>query len=484
MVGYLTDPKKCKHLDANPMYFNCTPLTVLLTKDEADERRGADFSELVKLAKSLKRDGRHIVDAYQTMSALVQKRDAWMLPHVMAVYKHATSHATPAYVPSELDSGSLEHAFVFQRAACRWLERGPVREADGLWIKAAQGSGKTLLQKILQLRYPGQVYTPARRGSTGCFDATSLLKYANEPIVFMNSLKPQRKRGEDVWPDSLLELLELLTDGIETRIAWGAQVHSFTVLAKIICVSTFNRPQTRDIGRRFAVLTYNPETDACDFVEHDGRPGTPSSVRVNLASGLAPASDFPVPLHMAVIDGDMSAKSAEIPGVLRGTAASTSAVDPSTGSGPKPAIKLADLIARYPALSFGGWQRTPALPREGVSASWTACMDEFERACGFVYWVEQEVLFLCNKMGVRLVSLDQALALLSEHDPIIEDAMQTPIDSHHWEACMRAAFPLMDFEQKRPPTPRGVCDFVGASMAPCSPASDCFAPAEYEVQSD
>ena len=50
-------------------------------------------------------------------------------------------------------------------------------------------------------------------------------------------------------------------------------------------------------------------------------------------------------------------------------------------------------------------------------------MDEFERACGVVYWVEQAVLFLCNKMGVRLVSLDQALDLLSEHDPIIEDAI-------------------------------------------------------------
>ena len=475
MVKYITEPKKRKKCDPVPMYFNCTPDTIKLTAAEADPGQNRHtFADLVELARKMGMEDRELADVHEIMARIVRKKDAWMIHHAVESLNRGSTLITPGFLPPEKNGGKLDTALPFQTAACRWIERGSAKAVHGLWIKTSKGAGKTLLKKLFQLRYTDQVYTAVRCGPSGCYDITSFTKYKREPIIFMNAIKPANKRLEgivDGWSASLLELLKSLTGEVQSTTKMGNQVHCLTVVAKVIVVSDVGRPATKDIENRFDELSFCPKTGQCEFKENEGETSAPSNVKVTLADGLAPATEFALPDNLAAIDLTSEELLIE---------------------------RLAALRSQYPALQCGGWERTPRLP-EGAGAMWAACIDKFEESCGFVYWLQQEVFAQCNKNGVRLSSLDHACDILFKHHPDFQTAVQTEGDAMHWAACLEAAFPRMIASSQRhagkstaasasqcstatPKSTTGRC--TGASTSQCSAASSQDVPAAFTMQSD
>ena len=78
--------------------------------------------------------------------------------NIMAIYDESIPQAVPEFMPDGLADGRLEAAKPFQIFLCRFLEDGPVAEANGLYIQGEPGIGKTTSQKLLYIRYPGQVF--------------------------------------------------------------------------------------------------------------------------------------------------------------------------------------------------------------------------------------------------------------------------------------------------------------------------------------
>ena len=300
MVKYLTEPTKDKLIDPAPMYYNCDPESIFLD-DLASSATNAEpvYSDLVAAVRGMKKAGAQENEVIEMITnALDGERHQWFW-QLIKIFQTTPAEVKPKYLPKHLADGSLAGATALQRAACRWLERGPVSEADGLWIKAPQGSGKTLLLNLMQIRYVGEVFPVAERGSTGGYDSISMIRYASQSIVFVNSLKPKVTRGGQTWHHTLLELLEKLTDGLPMNVEWGMQSFSFAVGAKIVAVSTFDRPETKDILRRYSLLAIDGEAGTLSYREHEGNAGTASNITIVPAANLLPASSFAVDDNVA-----------------------------------------------------------------------------------------------------------------------------------------------------------------------------------------
>lgn len=550
MVKYLLEASEKKMTDTEPLFFNCDKGTILMTEEEcalALSANGVEFHELIMEVRKMARTGMDVGDVYELIARTVRKNDAWMLHHAMKAFQVTQPAAKPAFVPAELDDGSLLHALLFQRAACAWLERGPIREADGLWIKAAQGSGKTLLLKLLQLRYQGQVFTAATRGATGCYDVTSMLKYAGQRIVIFNSLKPGCWKGETHWSRDLLELLELLTDGLPVSVNWANACTSFTVVAKIIVVSTHDMPETRDIVRRYSLLEVGKDSDDCRFVEHPGNEGTPSDVHVMLREGLDRADCQPLPTNLIVLcqqneadlvtsndstgpsyrpehgpEIDTQSEQANSHAQLSQTAcnyetgtdvqnvgdtgaaghtqeealSSASAgcglapprISPRGPRAPRPGDEregqtLEDLLARFPQRKRGQMAQTPPLI-DNVSIGWRRFVMAMEKGSGLCNWMLSEVERLTRILNIPVRSVEHASDLLFDNNPFFEQATTLEGDIAHFQMCVKTAFPQLVFVT---PTELRLSQFgeAGASLAvgPPSPSSSAFAPAEYDQES-
>ena len=574
MVEYVLCPAKDKTIDPEPLFYNCTVDDIMLSgSDEkpALAQNQLNFHDIVMEVHQLAKDGVPKDEVYLHISQIVQKKDAWMLMHVMATYDSTSAVALPAYIPAELDDGSLDNALPFQRAACTWLERGPVREADGLWIKAPQGSGKTLLLKLLQLRYPGQIFPAAIRGSKGGYDATSVIKYKHEPVIFFNSLKPKKVYSEMVWSIDLLEILESMTDGLPMSLNWGTANYSFTVVAKIVVVSTFDRPDTKDILRRYSLLTVTDEAGTAAYQEHDGHLGTKSGRFIVLKEGLEEADRFPITDGVAdailahqesqttCIDesgnpGDAERPDHEMQTSCSAVPASDDAfVDGDGHAGPgdgiskqnadsttdKASMAVDDLLSRFPNLSCGNWGTTPTFIA-GVSIGWRKFVIRMEEAVGLAEWIHAELYSILNARGTPLQCLDQAAELIIDSNPTIEQSIVYEEDLLHFQMTLEAILPHFFFENgmveidtdkdanvnmdtqaadsqletpaadvdqempvaEAPPEVPVADDWFDKLFADVdlqeivpdaqpltpdqlpSPDSDCFAPAEYDIESD
>ena len=170
-----------------------------------------------------------------------------------------------------------------QEPAQRWLESGPVCEADGLWIKGGPGFGKTTAMKLLCLRYPGQVYFAAVRAAIDDYDRTSFNGYRPEhSIVVFNDVKLKPK-------SRLFSTLREATDGLVLETIWGVHTVSVTVEAKIVVNSTSGLPNDAELRRRFSEVEI--EEDGAVRTMHTNPLGTPGNKRVVAAEGAQSTSE-------------------------------------------------------------------------------------------------------------------------------------------------------------------------------------------------
>ena len=303
MVKYLLQPKKQKDLDASPLFINCSEHTIYHEDKQVDE---PSHASLVAEARALKREGVMEAEAQQMLAEKCGggPDTSGKLFYAMQAYRAEPRLRAPGYLPLKLREGDLLNARVLQIVVCRWLEDGPCREGCGLWLQCPPAAGKTTTQKLLQIRYPGQVYVAPGRAALGGFDETSLQNYDDlqHRIVWFNDLKPKKRNrdGRTDLGETLHRLLRQLTDGAPMHFTWAGKVFTPTPIAKIIVNATVPPPPDSEFLRRYLwvsvaadnkIEVHNPEISS--------KLGTPEeNCLVQPRKGLEAAEHFKILEHV------------------------------------------------------------------------------------------------------------------------------------------------------------------------------------------
>jgi len=251
---------------------------------EADihlEDTGSQVLSLLDLtikARALRRSDSRTDDAMEELAKYADPSRSGHLSHAVQTFHAQKRPLTVAYMPAGMQSGGLDGANPLQILLCRWLESGPVCEADGLWIQGGPGFGKTTAMKLLCLRYPGQIYFAAVRAVSNDYDRTAFNGYRPEHrVVVFNDVKLKKPNS------TLFSTLREATDGLVLETVWGTREISVTVEAKIVVNSTSALPDDLELRRRFSSV--ENDNDGAVRTKHSNPVGLAGGKRVKPADG-------------------------------------------------------------------------------------------------------------------------------------------------------------------------------------------------------
>lgn len=285
MFAYLLDPIKDKVIDSEPLYINCTADTIPLDTAHT-ESTGAS---LVEAALALASTAIPRADTILAIAKMVTSSNRWAFQAAMAAYDCFSPSPTMGFVPRGLELGELNAAASWQVFVCAALEHTPVCEGDGFWICGPPGLGKTTILKLLYSRYPGQVSMLTKRASNANYDDTSVINYNGQPLLVINDPQPTRKKsGEEVWPETFLEILRRLTDGFLFDFIWGSRTIRVTPVCKVLVVTTAPLPDIPDLHRRYKQITVTTH-GAFEVQQRSQTRTTYSPKKLTPRRGLSPA---------------------------------------------------------------------------------------------------------------------------------------------------------------------------------------------------
>ena len=276
MVTYLTEPSKDKEVDEEPLWINCTADTVW--RDEPEAIAALPVPDLVQYARSLKAQGVREGDAHQLVASKSPGQHVSEMSYAMHAYRSSETEAPAVYVPEVLREGHLLGARPIQIMVCSWLEDGPCREACGLYLQGPPRAGKTTLAKLLEVRYPKQVYIAEERAADGGFDRTALMQYDSNVhrIIWFNDIKGKTAPGgRTIFPRRMDQLFREITDGAPLRFNFCGKSYSISPLAKVIINSTQPPPDDPEFRRRYLCVA-SKEDGSYDVLNSQlmAQPGT------------------------------------------------------------------------------------------------------------------------------------------------------------------------------------------------------------------
>ena len=296
MVDYLLAPAKEKVIDEAPLFINCDADSIFVAEEE-----DANFAlELTRYAREMKAEGVNRGEARERLAdkAGCRKDCGWMVSHAMGAYNDSHTNVIVEYLPEAIQDGDLATARQLQLFVCLFLEDGPCREGCGLWLQSPAGTGKTTIAKLLEVRYPNQVYFGLERGATGSHDRTSLQDYdfGRHRIMVFNDVKGKTNAtGKAFFPRATHKLFREITDGVPMPFSWGMKNYTVTPVAKVFINSTEDPPQDVEFLRRYLWVRGGRDGEV-DIVNPEllAKRGTPAKnpCSVKLKENLRPAACF------------------------------------------------------------------------------------------------------------------------------------------------------------------------------------------------